>query len=62
MLDPNTWEELTEDHVAWRAALRSGIAASERALCSKMEDKRRKLKMAVFCNSVVKFLLTVCTR
>ena len=53
MLDPNTWEELTEDRIAWRAALRSGIEASERAFLSKLEDKRRKRKIAATCNLVL---------
>jgi hypothetical protein len=38
LLHLNTWEELTEDRIAWRAALRSGIEASESAFFSKLED------------------------
>jgi hypothetical protein len=49
-LDPNSYEELTEDRIAWRAAQRSGIEASERDFLSKLEDKRRTQKMAASCS------------
>jgi hypothetical protein len=63
MLDPNTWEELTENRTAWRTALHSGIEASERAFLSKLEDKQRKRKMAASCNSdFIVFLLIICRR
>jgi hypothetical protein len=58
MLDPNTWEELTEDSIAWRAALRVGI---EKALFSKMEINDGNEKWLRPKVQFVEFLLTVCT-
>jgi hypothetical protein len=44
-IKPDLWVEMASDRDMWRAAIRKGEAEFEKALITKMEDKRQRRKI-----------------
>ena len=44
-IKPDLWVEMASDRDMWRSAMRNGEAEFEKALITKMEDKRQRRKM-----------------
>jgi hypothetical protein len=44
-IKPDLWVEMASDRDIWGAAMRTGEAEFEKALITKMEDKRQRKKM-----------------
>jgi hypothetical protein len=46
-IKPDTWESTADDSTAWRMALRTGMAASDKNIANKSEDKRQNRHMNI---------------
>jgi hypothetical protein len=56
-IKPDLWIEMASDRDMWRAAMRKGEAEFEKALITKMEDKRQRGKMPASQQSDLPLLL-----
>jgi hypothetical protein len=50
-IKPDLWLEMASNQDIWRAAMRKGEAEYEKALITKMEDKRHRKKNAHFAST-----------